>query len=146
MASLNKVTLIGNLGSDPEVRELPSGTMVVNFSIATNESYTDKNGQKQDLTEWHRVEFWETQAKIASQYLKKGMQVYVEGKIRTESWDDNGVKKYATKIRGLSFLMLGSPSQGGENMAQTPNQPAKSAKPVATPASLKSDPEDDLPF
>ncbi|MFQ3574834.1 MAG: single-stranded DNA-binding protein [Cytophagales bacterium] len=145
MASLNKVTLIGHLGSDPEVRELPSGMQVANFNIATNEVYIDKNGQKQENTEWHRIEFWDNQAKIAAQYLKKGMQVYVEGRIKTDSWEDNGVKKYATKIRGLSFLMLGSPNQSSEGYSSQ-NQPAKSATPVATPASLKSDPEDDLPF
>lgn len=145
MASLNKVILIGHLGADPEVRELTNGSTVVNFSIATNESYTDKNGQKQESTEWHRIELWDNQAKIAAQYLKKGMQIYVEGKIRTESWDENGVKKYATKIRGLSFLMLGSPTSSSVS-DMSANMSSKSS-PVATDSDLKQDSnEDELPF
>ncbi|MFN8428660.1 MAG: single-stranded DNA-binding protein [Spirosomataceae bacterium] len=108
MASLNKVLLIGNLGSDPEIRTLPSGGKVASFSIATTESYKNKEGEKVECTEWHRIELWEGLAAIAEQYLKKGDTVYVEGKLKTEKYTDaNGLDKTAIKIRGNNFQMLG---------------------------------------
>ena len=123
--SLNKVILIGNLGKDPEVRRLNSGDMVVNFTLATSETWRDKNsGERKEKTEWHNiVVFNEGIAKVAEQYLKKGMKVYLEGALQTRSWEDNaGVKKYTTEIvlqkyRG-ELLMLdsrneGSPRSGG---------------------------------
>ena len=88
MAGVNKVILLGNLGADPEVRALPSGVKVANINIATSESYTGKDGQRVDQTEWHRIELWDNLANIAEQYLKKGNQVYIEGKIRSEEWQD----------------------------------------------------------
>ena len=98
MASLNKVLLIGNLGSDPEVRTLPSGGKVATFSIATTESYKNKDGEKVENTEWHRIELWEGLAGIAEQYLKKGNSVYIEGRIRTEKYTDaNGIEKTSFK-------------------------------------------------
>ncbi len=112
MASLNKVLLIGNLGGDPEVRILPSGGKVTSFSIATSESYKNKEGEKVENTEWHRIELWEGLAEIAEQYLKKGDSVYVEGKLKTERYTDaNGMEKTAIKIRGNNFQMLGKRSQ-----------------------------------
>jgi single-strand DNA-binding protein len=111
MASgVNKVTLIGNLGRDPEIRYTPQGTAVANFSIATSEQWTDKqSGEKKQRTEWHRVVFWGTQAEIIGQYLTKGRQIYVEGKLQTRKWtDNNNVERYTTEIVGNSFLMLGS--------------------------------------
>jgi len=145
MAGINKVILIGNLGKDPEVRYLPTGSAVANFSVATTESYKDKSGNRVDQTEWHNCEVWEGQAKIAEQYLKKGMKVYIEGKIKTDSWEDNGVKKYATKIRVLTFQMLdGKPNEGGQSYASAP---ATASRPVsAGDAELVADPTDDLPF
>jgi single-strand DNA-binding protein len=108
MAGVNKVILIGNLGSDPEIRHLPSGTSVANFSIATSESYTNKNGERVTQTEWHRIELWEGLAKIAEQYLKKGNPVYIEGRLRTETYTDKeGVSKSTVKIRGTAMTLLG---------------------------------------
>ncbi|HLP42335.1 MAG TPA: single-stranded DNA-binding protein [Fibrobacteria bacterium] len=117
MGSLNKATLIGNLGKDPEVRAIPSGAKVANFSIATTESYTDKNGQKVDKTEWHNIVMWRGLAEVAEKYLRKGSQVYVEGRLQTRSWDDqNGQKRYTTEIVADNMVMLGRPSgnRGGE--------------------------------
>ncbi len=129
MASLNKVLLIGNLGSDPEVRTLPSGGKVATFSIATTESYKNKDGEKVENTEWHRIELWEGLAGIAEQYLKKGNSVYIEGPIRTEKYTDaNGVEKTSFKIRGNSIQMLSQPNRDGENKTSASysgaNQPA----------------------
>ncbi|MFN4084870.1 MAG: single-stranded DNA-binding protein [Spirosomataceae bacterium] len=141
MASLNKVLLIGNLGSDPEIRALPTGAKVANFSIATSESYTDKAGQKQTLTEWHRIELWDGLAGIAEQYLKKGDPVYIEGRIRTEKWTDaNGQEKTGVRIRATSMQMLGARGTGGGGMNAGPGAP------MSAPAMPSSEPMDDLPF
>lgn len=110
MASLNRVTLIGNLGQDPEVRSLPSGDKVANVSLATTEKYKTKDGQVKEETEWHRIEFWGGLAEIVEKYLKKGDSVYVEGKIKTEEYEKDGVKRYTTKIRATSMQMLGKKS------------------------------------
>ena len=100
MASVNKVILVGNLGKDPEVRYTPSGVTVANFSLATSEEWKDKeSGQKQERTEWHKVVAWRRLGEICGEYLKKGSQVYIEGKIQTKSWDDrDGNKRYTTEI------------------------------------------------
>ena len=112
MAGVNKVILLGNLGQDPEIRFLPSGTKVANISIATTESYTNKEGQRVDQTEWHRVELWDGLAGIAEQYLKKGNQVYIEGKIRSEEYQDkNGNTARSYKIRATSMNLIGSRDQ-----------------------------------
>src|SRR2546423_2191447 len=98
--SVNKVILIGNLGRDPEVRYTPSGAAVANFSVATNESWSDKSGQKQERTEWHRVVVWGKLAELCSQFLAKGRQVYLEGRLQTrEGNDTDGVRKYPTEIQ-----------------------------------------------
>ncbi|MCI0569064.1 MAG: single-stranded DNA-binding protein [Acidobacteria bacterium] len=108
MASVNKVILIGNLGRDPEVKYTQSGTAVANLSVATNEVWTDKAGQKQERTEWHRVVVWGKQAQVISEHLAKGKQIYVEGSLQTRSWDDReGNKRYTTEIRAVRVLMLG---------------------------------------
>jgi len=107
--SLNKVILIGNLGADPEMREMPDGTKMAKFSIATSEKYTNRNGEKVSNTEWHNIVLWRGIAEVAEKYLKKGDSVCVEGKLKTRSWEDeNGVKKWATDIQGDSMTMLGS--------------------------------------
>ena len=107
--SLNKVILIGNLGADPEIREMPDGTKMAKFSIATTEKYTNKAGEKVSNTEWHNIVLWRWTAEIAEKYLKKGDSVCIEGKLKTRSWEDeNGVKKYATDIQGDNMTMLGS--------------------------------------
>ena len=114
--SVNKVILIGNLGKDPEVKYTPSGTPVAKFTLATNERYTDKNGQWQDRTEWHNIVAWQRTAEIAGEYLKKGRTVYVEGRLQTHSWDDKntGQKKYMTEIVVSDLVLLGGGRDAGE--------------------------------
>jgi single-strand DNA-binding protein len=114
MASLNKVMLIGNLGKDPEVRAIPSGVKVANFPIATSESYTGKDGQRVEKTEWHNIVMWRGLAEVAEKYLKKGNQVFIEGKLQTRSWDDqNGQKRYMTEIVADNMTMLGGRRNDG---------------------------------
>jgi single-strand DNA-binding protein len=112
---LNKVLLIGNLGKDPEMRSLPSGQPVASFTLATSRRWRDKNGQKQEQTEWHQIVIFGKQAEIAGQYLTKGKQIYVEGRIQTRSWDDrtSGEKKYRTEVVCDNFQMLGGRGGGG---------------------------------
>ncbi len=118
MASINKVILVGNLGQDPEVKYMPSGGAVTNLSIATTDSWKDKNtGEKRENTEWHRVVFFNRLAEIAGEYLRKGSQIYVEGNLRTRSWEDNGVKKYSTEIVAREMQMLGSRAGGSSDFA-----------------------------
>jgi single-strand DNA-binding protein len=115
MASVNKAILVGRLGKDPEIRSTPSGTSVAKFSIATDDRYTDKNGEKQERTEWHNITAWGKLAEICGQYLRKGKLVYIEGSIRTDSWDDKetGQKKYRTEIVANQMQMLDR--KGDEN-------------------------------
>jgi single-strand DNA-binding protein len=157
MNGVNKVILIGNLGADPEIRNLPSGSSVANFNIATSESYTNKTGEKVTQTEWHRIECWDGFAKVAEQYLRKGSPVYIEGKLRTEEWQDkDGNTRYTTKIRALNLTLLGSrndnANNGGGMSAQGGNQSyGENAQPTGSnqPASggfSNEDANDDLPF
>lgn len=155
MASLNKVMLIGNLGNDPEIRTLPSGGKVASFSIATSEAYNNKNGERVENTEWHRIELWDSLAGIAEQYLKKGDAVYVEGRIRTEKWtDQSGQERYTTKIRANGMQLLGSrgggSNSGSGDSASSYSAPAapKTAAPVSAPAPefAAGGGDDDLPF
>jgi single-strand DNA-binding protein len=118
MASVNKVTLIGNLGKDPELRYLPSGDPVANFSLATTDTWKDKGGQKQERTEWHQVEVFGKTAEVVRDYCTKGKQVYIEGSISYQEWTDkDGVKKYRTKIKvsgpNSRLVLLGSGGGGG---------------------------------
>jgi single-strand DNA-binding protein len=115
---LNKVMLIGNLGRDPEVRSTPSGQPVANFTLATSRRWKDKSGQRQEQTEWHNIVVWGKQAEIAGQYLTKGKQVYVEGRLQTRSWEDkqSGEKKYRTEVVCENFQMLGQRGGGGTEM------------------------------
>ena len=112
---LNKVMLIGNLGRDPEVRSTPSGQPVASFTLATNRRWRDKSGAKQEQTEWHNIVVWGRQAEIAGQYLTKGKQIYVEGRLQTRSWEDrqSGEKRYRTEIVCDNFQMLGGGRGGG---------------------------------
>jgi single-strand DNA-binding protein len=153
MASVNKVILVGNLGRDPETKYMPDGAAITNVSIATSYQRTDKaSGQKTEETEWHRVVFFSRLAEIAGEYLKKGSQVYVEGRLRTRKWQDKeGQDRYSTEIVAETMQMLGSRSGSGE-----PREPrgepaaarASDAKPVAAkkPAGKFDDMEDDIPF
>ncbi len=118
MASVNSVILIGNLGRDPELRKTPSGASVCSFSIATTERYTDKQGQRQEETEWHNITAWNKQADAMGQYLRKGSAVYIEGKLKTQSWEDNGVKKFKTDIIVKNFQFLDSKPEGQQQQNQ----------------------------
>ena len=142
MASgLNKAILIGNLGKDPEVRYTPSGVAVANFSIATSETWTNKEGQKETRTEWHRVVAFARLAEICGEYLSKGKQVYIEGRIQTRDWEDqNGVKRYTTEIVANQMQMLGARDNAG---GARPESPPVAEYPGA-PASGPDD--DDIPF
>jgi single-strand DNA-binding protein len=154
MASVNKVILIGNLGRDPEVRYMPSGDAVANISIATTETWKDKNGEKQEKTEWHRVAMFGKTAEIAGEYLKKGSQVYIEGRLETRKWTDKeGQERYTTEIRADRMQMLGSRSGGSERMAPPEDEapraaaaPAKKAGGGASKGNSLEDLEDDIPF
>ncbi|MFN2238847.1 MAG: single-stranded DNA-binding protein [Thermoanaerobaculia bacterium] len=146
--SINKVILIGRLGRDPEVRSTPSGATVAKFSIATDEKFTDRSGERQERTEWHNIVAWAKLAEICGQYLKKGKLVYIEGSLRTDSWDDKetGVKKYRTEIVARDMQMLdrkgddeggGSWSGGGGGRNSDSSGPASSGPDVE---------DDDVPF
>lgn len=111
---VNKCILIGNLGADPEVRYTPSGQAVANFRIATSENWTDREGQKQERTEWHRIVAWGKLAELAGEYLSKGRQVYIEGRLQTRQWDDReGQKRYTTEIVAQNMTFLGGRGEGG---------------------------------
>ncbi|MCC6278588.1 MAG: single-stranded DNA-binding protein [Oligoflexia bacterium] len=114
MSGVNKVILVGRLGTDPEVRYTPGGQAVAKLSLATSESWTDKQGQKQERTEWHRIVVWGKLAEICGQHLSKGRQVYVEGRLQTRSWDDKatGQKRYTTEINANTVQFLGSAGAG----------------------------------
>jgi len=147
MAGVNKVILVGNLGADPEIRHLESGSMVANFNIATTESYTNKRGERVDQTEWHRIELWDGLARIAESYLKKGNQVYIEGRLRTESWTDKeGTARSRVVVRASNMVLLGGPNNpGGSNAPIDRPSPERPHEPI--PPSLASDDDkDDLPF
>jgi single-strand DNA-binding protein len=155
--SVNKVILVGNLGKDPEIRTTPSGTPVAKFTLATNDRYKDKEGQWQDRTEWHNITAWARTAEIAGEYLKKGGKVYIEGSLRTHSWDDKqtGQKKYMTEIVVNDLVLLGGrgeaggggdfagssrgASAGGNNFDQRTHEaePATAATPIT---------DEDIPF
>lgn len=114
--SLNKAMIIGNLGSDPEIRSTGSGTRVANFSVATSRSWTGRDGAQQEKTEWHRIVAWDKLADIAEKFLKKGDRVYVEGEIEYRSYEDkDGVTKYSTEIRAREMVMLGGAREGGSD-------------------------------
>lgn len=155
MASVNKVILVGNLGADPESRYMPNGDAVVNVRLATTESWKDKaTGEKRELTEWHRVVFYRKLAEIAGQYLKKGSQVYIEGRIRTRKWQDkDGQDRYTTEIEANEMQMLGR----REGMGDAPRDSGGGGRPAARPQNSSSpssgsmgggfnDVEDDIPF
>lgn len=111
MSGVNKVILVGRLGKDPESRNLESGKQVVNFSLATSETYKDQSGNKKEITEWHNISMWDGLAGIAEKYLKKGEMVYVEGKLKTRSWEKDGITRYTTEVVVDSMTMLTPKSQ-----------------------------------
>ena len=150
MASVNKVIIVGNVGRDPETRRLPSGDAVTNISIATTDRYRDKqSGEMRENTEWHRVAFFGKVAEIAEKYLKKGSQVYVEGRLRTRKWtDQSGQEKYSTEIVAETMQMLGGKAPGSSDMSgmggAAPSAMSQS-RPSAAPSHI-SDIDDDIPF
>lgn len=153
MASVNKVILVGNLGRDPETRYMPDGAALTNVSVATSYQWTDKaSGEKKEETEWHRVVFRARLAEIAGEYLKKGSQIYVEGRLRTRKWQDKeGQERYTTEIVADTMKMLGSRAGAGEPRGDAPSEPAAAARgaPKAEakkPAGKFDDMEDDIPF
>jgi len=146
--TVNRVILVGRLGKDPEIRSLPSGTSVTKFSIATDEKFTDKSGQKQERTEWHNIVAWGKLAEICGQYLRKGKLVYIDGSIRTDSWDDKetGVKKYRTEIIAKDMQMLekkgddeGGGYTGGGGYTRKPAT-------AGAPAGGEMEDDDEVPF
>lgn len=143
--SVNKVILVGNLGKDPEVRYLENGVPVAKFTMATSETYTDKtSGEKREITDWHNIVLWRGLAKVAESYLKKGMKVYIEGKLKTRSWqDENQQTRYATDIVADQMVML-SRADGGAEVSK--DYPPTIEHKEMPPMDIKEDPSDDLPF
>ncbi len=149
---VNKVILLGNLGRDPEIRSTASGTPVANLSLATNRRWTDRDGNSQDETEWHRIVVFGRQAEVAGQYLSRGRQIYVEGRLHTGSWEDRqtGETKYRTEIICENFQMLGGRSEGGGGgggYQRSSYQPPEGGAPPAPGGDMGPEPEDDdIPF
>lgn len=138
MAGVNKAILVGRLGKDPEIKYTPSGTAVTNFTIATSENFKDKDGQRQERTEWHRIVAFGKLAEICGEYLAKGKQVYIEGRIQTRSWDDkNGNKRYTTEIIANTMQMLGRADDTAKGGAESPDIGG-----VPEPTTI----EEDVPF
>lgn len=148
--SVNKVILIGNLGKDPEVRHLENGASVANFSLATSESYTDKNtGQLVTNTDWHNIVVWRGLANIAEKYAKKGDKIYIEGKLKSRSYQDqDGITKYITEVLGENIVLLGRNENSGQNNPDASNNTSSapiSNAPVSAPPIIEEE-DDDLPF
>ncbi len=144
MRGVNKVILIGNLGRDPEIRYTRDGTAAANLNLATSDSWKDSQGQRQERTEWHRVVAWDKLAEIAKEYLAKGKQVYIEGRLQTRSWEDkDGHKRYTTEVRADQMVMLGGRGgdDGGARDAGPPPGPAEDF----TPEPFKAT-DEDVPF
>lgn len=142
MSGVNKVILLGRLGKDPEIRNMENGTMVANFTMATSEVYKDKKtGERREATEWHNISCWRGIAEIAGKYLRKGEQVYIEGKLHTRSWEKDGITRYTTEIIADSLTLLGKKPETppGPAAANAPPYPTVTSAPVGTTT-------DDLPF
>ena len=163
MASVNKVILVGNLGRDPEMRYMPSGDAIASFSVATTDNWKDKNGQKQERTEWHRISMFGKLAEIAGEYLKKGSSVYIEGRLQTRKWQDKeGNERQTTEVVADRMQMLGGRTGGGnayefsDDMDQSAPPPQRQSSPASSPAQKPAatpsggsgfdDFEDDIPF
>ena len=148
---INKVTLIGHLGKDPEVKYLDKDRVVANLTLATNERYNDRNGNRVETTEWHNLEMWDGLAKIAEKYLKKGSLVYVEGKLKTEEWEKDGIKRYTTRIRVTTMNMMDKASGSSNESASAPTSSQESSQSIAKQNddavdSIIDSGDDDLPF
>ncbi len=145
---INKVILVGNLGADPETRYMPSGSAVTNLSVATSESWKDKQtGEQKDRTEWHKVVMFDRLAEVAAEYLRKGSQVYIEGKIQTRKWQDkDGNDRWTTEVRANEMQMLGGRGGGGGVAPMNRDQGSSSAPSSAPPQAGPDDFDDDIPF
>ena len=144
MGSVNKVILVGNLGRDAELRYTPGGAAVATLNLATTEIWNDKEGQRQEKTEWHRVILWGKQAETLNQYLQKGKQIYVEGRLQTRQWDDkDGNKRYTTEVRGDRVVLL---SSGGGGGGGSRGGSMRSEMPQGGPDAVPELSEDDIPF
>jgi single-strand DNA-binding protein len=143
---INKVIIVGNLGGDPETRYMPSGSAVTNLTVATNESWKDKQtGEQKDRTEWHKVAMFNRLAEIAAEYLRKGSQVYIEGKLRTRKWQDkSGQDRWTTEIIADEMQMLGGRGGGGGSAPMSSSQ--DSGPPSTPPQAGPDDFDDDIPF
>jgi single-strand DNA-binding protein len=147
MSGVNKVILIGNLGADPDLRHTPSGTAVSNLRLATTEVFTTREGEKNKRTEWHRVVAFGRLAEICNQYLKKGRQVYIEGRLQTREWEDkNGDKRYTTEIVATNMTMLGGRGEGGGYAAEEAQSEAPADTADAPAPANAADEDSDLPF
>lgn len=146
MVGVNKVILVGNLGKDPEVRHLESGVAVASFTLATSETYKDRNtGEKKTLTEWHNIVLWRGLAEVAEKYLNKGDQVYIEGRLRSRSWESDTGTRYITEVVGDNMVMLGS--RRSPDSETSPGPTSETKQEVAQiPPEIESEEEDDLPF
>ena len=153
--SINKVILVGNLGKDPERRSTPSGAVVTTFTMATSERYKDRTGQQQDKTEWHNIVAWNKLAEICAEYLHKGSQVYIEGKIQTRKWQDqSGQDRYTTEILANQLQMLGGKGGKSDSYDAMPDLDSKPVKPAVNKNNAFPDdfdqpiinPDDDIPF
>jgi single-strand DNA-binding protein len=140
------VTICGNLGRDPETRYLPDGGAITNISVATSEKWKDREGERQEHTEWHRIVFFGKLAEIAGEYLKKGAPVLVVGRLRTRIYEQDGVKKYSTEIVGDQMRMIGPRAAGGEREEREPSPRREPAKPTGAARGKFDDFEDDIPF
>jgi single-strand DNA-binding protein len=144
---VNKVILVGNLGNDPEMRQIPSGAAVCEFRIATNEVWTDKEGQRQERTEWHRIIVWGKRAETCAKYLSRGRQVFVEGKLRTRSWEDkDGNKRYTTEIVANDIQFLGGGSGGAGAGGRGGSEPPPPGRDDFDFGGGSNSPDDDIPF
>lgn len=148
---VNKVILVGNLGNDPEVRYMPNGNAVANVSLATSDTWKDKTtGEQQERTEWHRVVFFNRLAEIVEQYVKKGSKLYIEGRLQTRSWEQDGVKRYTTEIVASEMQMLDSRGAGASDSNFGQDRPSGSQQPRSAPAQAApanfDNFDDDIPF
>jgi single-strand DNA-binding protein len=146
MSGVNKVILVGRLGKDPEVRNLENGATVANFTVATSESYKDKTtGEKKEITEWHNIVLWRGLAEISQKYLHKGDMVYIEGKLRTRSWEKEGVTRYTTEVVADNMTMLSTKGTGGSSGAAYATAESSSSDSFRAHAPVDNS-TDDLPF
>ena len=146
MSGVNKVILIGRLGKDPEIRAFENGVKKASFSLATSEYYKDKEGKKIEQTEWHNIVCWRNLAEFSEQYLTKGKLIFLEGKLKTRSWDDNGIKKYFTEIEANNFTILSSKVEEEKPTESKINLDSAPATTIVTSDDVSENFSDDLPF